>query len=490
MPRLVVLLLLAAHLAHAQPAKSLAAFGAYAGLKKASWGFALKSLKTGKVLLSRDGYRCLAPASTLKVMTTAAALRQLGTGFTVATTLWYTGTLTDGTLKGDVLLQGAGDPSLGSGRFGPASEPEAVIKRWVGKVQAAGIRKVEGRLLVSALAFAEPSVPDGWQNQDLANYFGAPVSGFNWRENVYRLPFKTGAPGSAAKPGNPEPALPDYRFTTQVIAGPEGASDLAYIYAGPDGQQRIVVGTLPPHKPAYAIKGALADPAQACARELAAGLQAAGIELSGAPSSIHLWSAEADKVLFAASPSSKATAWTMLDSLPSPTLAELAAKTNIHSLNLYAESILRWLGRKMKGEASTAAGCDALAQYWTGRGLDAEGMTLTDGSGLSLSNGITPFHFTDMLAQMADSTPIGKAFVSSLAVMGRTGTLAEMGKGTRAEGRLRAKSGTLTRVLCYTGYATTKAGEPVAFSLMVNRFSGAFSPMKKEIEKLLVGICE
>lgn len=469
----------------AQPAKSLASFGAYAGLKKASWGFAMRSLRTGKILLTRDGYRCLAPASTLKVVTTATALRQLGPTYTVSTVLAYTGTVLDGTLKGDLLIIGAGDPSLGSGRFGPSSEPDAVLRRWVAKVQAAGIRKVEGRLLVSALAFDEPSVPDGWQNQDLANYFGAPVCGLNWRENLYRLPFRTGGPGTQAKPGTPDPEVPDYRFTTDVKVGGEGSPDLAYIYAGPDGQQRIVLGSLPPHKTAYAVKGALADPAQALARELETALSVKGVDITGAATSVHIWSAEADKALF--EPGRQRI---VLDSLPSPTLAELAAKTNIHSLNLYAESLLRWTGAKLKAGTSTAAATQAMADYWVGKGLDAEGLFLADGSGLSLSNGITPLHFTDILANMADSTPIGKAFLGSFAVMGRTGTVAEMGRGTKAEGRVRVKSGTLTRVLCYTGYATTRTGEPVAFSLMVNRYSGPFGDMKKQVEKLLVGLCE
>ena len=469
----------------AQPTKALATFGGYSGLKKASWGFALKSLKNGRIVASRDGYRCLAPASTLKLLTTATALRVLGPGYYVSTDLAYTGTIDQGILKGDILLMGNGDPSLGSGRFEPASEPEAVLKRWTAKVQAAGIRKVQGRVLVSAVAFAEPSIPDGWQNQDLANYFGAPVCGVNWRENLYRIPFRTGAPGTPAKPGSPVPDQQELHITSQVKAGPEGSPDLAYIYNGPDGQQRLVVGTLPPYKTTYAIKGAVADPALGLARELEHALSVAGVDISGAATSVHVWSAEADKALFGLK-----NARILLDSLPSPTVAELCAKTNIYSLNLYAEALLRWVGQHQKNEASTSAGTEAVAEYWISKGLDTEGLFVADGSGLSLTNGITPFHFTDLLAAMGDSTPAGKAFISSLAVMGRTGTLAEMGKGTKAEGRLRAKSGTLTRVLCYSGYTTTRTGEPVAFSLMVNRFSGPFGEMKKQIEKLLVGLGE
>lgn len=469
--------------AQAQAGKALGTFAAHPGLKKASWGFAMRSLRTGKLLLGRDGYRCLAPASTQKVVTTAAALRLLGPAYRVHTRLAYTGQITDGVLKGDLLVLGAGDPSLGSGRFGPDSEPEAVLRRWASRVAGAGIRRIEGRVLVSALAFAQPAVPDGWQHQDLANYFGAPVCGLNWRENMYRLPFRTGAPGSAAQAAEPVPPQPDLRFTTDVTAGPEGSPDLAYIYAGPDGQQRLVMGSLPPHKSSYAIKGALPDPALALARELEAALEVKGIELTGAATSVQSWSAAADKALCAPK-----AARQVLDSLASPTVAELAAKTNIYSLNLYAECLLRWVGLRQKNEASTEAGTQALADYWVSKGLDAEGLVVADGSGLSLSNGITPLHFTTLLARMADSTAAGKAFGRSLAVMGRTGTLAEMGLGTRAEGRLRAKSGTLTRVLCYVGYTTTAQGEPVAFALLVNRYSGSFSDMKKQIEKLLVGL--
>jgi D-alanyl-D-alanine carboxypeptidase/D-alanyl-D-alanine-endopeptidase (penicillin-binding protein 4) len=244
------------------------------------------------------------------------------------------------------------------------------------------------------------------------------------------------------------------------------------------------MGTLPPYKTAYIVKGSLPDPALALARELDHALTVKGIDVSGAATSVHLWSSEADKALVTSKNH------TIIDSLQSPTLAELAAQTNIFSLNLYAETLLRWVGQRLKSQTTTAASTEAMAEYWLKQGLDGEGLFLTDGCGMSMGNGITPFHFTDLLAQVGDSTPAGKAFIRSLAVMGRSGTVESMGKGTLAEGRMRLKSGTLTRVLCYTGYATTKVGEPVTFALMVNRYSGSFGDMKKQIEKLLVGICE
>jgi len=80
--------------------------------------------------------------------------------------------------------------------------------------------------------------------------------------------------------------------------------------------------------------------------------------------------------------------------------------------------------------------------------------------------------------------------MASLPVLGESGTLEGMGKGTKAQGNIHAKSGTLTRVLCYTGFVTVPGHKPAAFALMVNKYSGSFSEMKKAIEKLLVGMAD
>jgi D-alanyl-D-alanine carboxypeptidase/D-alanyl-D-alanine-endopeptidase (penicillin-binding protein 4) len=399
--------------------------------------------------------------------------------------LAYSGYLEGKVLQGDLLLIGDGDPSLGSDRFGPERAADALLKRWTKAIANAGIERIEGRVLVSALAFDEPAVPPGWENQDLANYFGAPIAGLNWRENIYRLPIRTSAPGTVTMPGTPKPDQPDLQFTNLAPAGPVGSPDLGYLYQGPDGQQRILVGSLPPYKPGFAVKGAVPDPALSLARELEHALQKEGIHLSGAASSVHVWSAETDQALFGAS-----TAKTVLDTLSSPSLSELVAKTNLLSLNLYAECILRWVGRKQKGQASTQAGTEAVFDYWQKKGMDTTGLFIQDGSGLSFSNGIAPKHLVFMLADMDETSPAGKVFRASLPVMGVSGTLQSLGHDTKALGRLCAKTGTLTRVLGYAGYATTATGIPIAFALLVNRYNGSFATMKRATEKLVVGLCD
>lgn len=461
--------------------QALSTFSKTPGLAHAQWGFACQQANTGKILATHQPDVTLAPASTLKTLTTAAALQILGPAYRVTTRLCYNGNLKDGILHGNLFIIGEGDPTLGSDRGGQKNAAEAVLQAWVKAVKNAGITRVEGSVVGAGNLFPDPQIPDGWVFGDLGNYYGAPVSALNWRENEYKLFFQTGAKGTLATLLYAEPKPDGLVFKSNVTAA--GTRDLAYIYPGPGPGQRLVTGTLPPNRKNYDISGSLPDPALACAQELEKALKQVGIITTQPAASVNAFSSEEWQNL--AKPEGK----TPLLEIYSPPLSEIVNLTNQFSLNLYAETLLKWLAWKKNMAPTTENGAEVLAGFWTKQlGPSAEGMVLTDGSGLSAGNGITPRQLMQVQNTMLKAPNLGRFYLESLSVMGKKGTLADMGKGTPAAGRVYAKSGTLTRVLCYTGIINPGTSNPLVFSIMVNKYTGTHHDMKQAIEKLMVSM--
>ena len=173
----------------------------------------------------------------------------------------------------------------------------------------------------------------------------------------------------------------------------------------------------------------------------------------------------------------------------SPKLIDIINLTNMNSINLYAEHLMNQIGRFKYKSGDTGSGSQATTLFWKGNDLDVDGMYVYDGSGLSRFNSITAKHLVGVLKHMNQSKN-KDLFIKSLPVAGKTGTMRNMGKGTIASGKVRAKSGTMTRIKSYSGYVTTKDKKNIAFALIVNNFSCTSFQMKKKIEKIMIKIAE
>jgi D-alanyl-D-alanine carboxypeptidase/D-alanyl-D-alanine-endopeptidase (penicillin-binding protein 4) len=165
----------------------------------------------------------------------------------------------------------------------------------------------------------------------------------------------------------------------------------------------------------------------------------------------------------------------------SPTLAEIAEILNHESVNLFAEHFLKQIAVETKGLGEREYAIDLLKDFWNKKGVSTEYLFMEDGSGLSHFNAIAPNFFTKLLVLMRDNN----AFVNSLPVAGQ-GTLARFDKKLLPGKTLLAKSGSMTRVRCYSGYLHCDSGKILAFSFMFNHFSGSHSALIKEIENLFV----
>ena len=157
---------------------------------------------------------------------------------------------------------------------------------------------------------------------------------------------------------------------------------------------------------------------------------------------------------------------------------------------MYCEALLKAMGAKVKGAGTTENGIAVVMDLWRARGLDLSGFFMKDGCGLSARNGVSARTFAAIMRNMyLDKNTFG-GFYNQLAIAGRTGTLRNVGRNSSAENNVRAKSGSMNRIRSYTGYVTTKSGQFLSFSILVNNYSCSGYRMRKKLETLLIAMAE
>ena len=154
-----------------------------------------------------------------------------------------------------------------------------------------------------------------------------------------------------------------------------------------------------------------------------------------------------------------------LATLPSPTVAALVRSTLVPSDNFYAETLLKDLAAGPGRPGTTAAGAAVVRRQAAAFGLAP---VVADGSGLSRADRVTPRDVVGLLGAMEEQ-PSAEAFTGGMAVVGRTGTVRLRMRGTAAQDRCRAKTGTLHDVSALAGVCTTASGHTVAFAFLMNR---------------------
>ncbi len=446
-------------------------------LKYGNWAVSIQSTKTGAILLEHNTRKSMVIASNLKVVTTATALAMLGEDYQFTTELQYDGTLQpDGTLNGNIYIKGGGDPTLGSDEVKGSLPFRELMTLWVSKIKAAGIKKVNGMVVGDSDIFNENVVPGGWTWADLGNYYGSPAFGLNINDNLYRLVFAPSAKvGDPARILRTEPEMHAMEFVNEVITGPAGSGDNAYIYGAPYTDIRYVQGSVPGGVKTFTIKGAVTDPPLLCAELLHDQLMASGVVIDKLP---------ATSRLLRQRKSWKEAGRMSIYLHQSPPLREIVAHTNLQSVNLYAEAMVKALGIVTYKDGTTFSGTTVVENFWKEKGVDTGGFFMRDGSGLSRTNAITAATLTGVL-QYSAKQPYFNALYESFPVAGISGTMKNMGKGTLAEGNFRAKTGTIERVTSYSGYFRTKSGELMAFAIIANDYDGESRTIRRRIEKLM-----
>ena len=445
-------------LGQTQPA-ALNAFLRSESLKHASVGFKMMDLSTGRTIAACNESASLPSASTFKLVTTATALDVLGSAFHYSTPLFYDGVIEGSTLNGDLYIEGSGDPTLGSEYTG--IHPELFLKTWCDAIQQKGIQRIMGNIIVRDQLFGYTGISPKWLWEDLGNYYATGVYGISVFDNMYRIYLRSANPGSATEILYTTPEMKELQLTNTVTASTSNADD-SFVSGIPFSNQRELYGTIPANRSSFAVKGDIPDPGLFLAGYFKNYLQKNGIAVSGTATTYRLSLKE---------PKTKQE----LAAVRSPNLASMIRIINVRSNNHYAEHLYKLLTQKNGIDIPT---------YWTRKGLDASALFQFDGSGLSPSNAVSADFLVQVLAYMNAQ---GKDFYLSLPVAGKEGTVASFLKGTALEGQARIKSGSMTGIHSYAGYID-KNGKRYAFSLTVNYFTGSRAALRKEIEKLLVGV--
>ena len=444
-------------------------------------GISIKAVKSNKTIVEYNANKSLAPASTLKLISSATALATLGEDYTYATKIEYSGQIADSVLIGNIIIKGSGDPSLGSWRLKNSLSHKELFESWAKKIKELGIKEIRGRVFADGSLFDENVLPDTWIWSDVGNYFGAGAYGLNIHENLFYAIFK---PANYLEPATLVKTIPDlpyYQKINKVLTDKAHTGDQVNIYSTPYQDILVMQGYVPAGD-TFSVKGSIPDPPLLAAYFLSQKIEALGIKITELP----LSSLEVNKrKLTTIEGNSSMNIVTHY----SPTLKELAAYCNFNSINLYAEAFLKTFSVNAHFGNTTHEAVKGLKQVWKAKGLQLNGFNIKDGSGLSPSNGITTDNMTEILKAMYSEKSFN-AFYESIPVVGVSGTVAHLGKKSNAVGNVRAKSGSIEGVRAFSGYFTAKNGELMCFSFILNKYNSEYSSATKELEKLIILMAE
>jgi serine-type D-Ala-D-Ala carboxypeptidase/endopeptidase (penicillin-binding protein 4) len=431
-------------------------------------GIRVESLETGKLIYEQHSEKLLKPASNAKMYTGALALDRLGPDFRIRTS-FYADAKPDksGMIRGDLVVYGRGDPSF-SHRFNDGDYQKA-IDQLVDAVAKAGIKRIKGDLVGDESFFRSAPWGDGWTWDDLQEYYGAEVSALTLQENTVDLVLKPGQ-----KAGDPvqiftKPAT-DYltfvnRTKTVAKGGPRDIS-----FRRPVGKNVVyLTGTLPLGDTGYTEASVSVNNAPHWfVYILRDALQKRGIKVGGDLRTCNWLDREAEPLNL-----SNLTEVAYIESRP---MAEIVKNMMKPSQNLYAHLLLLQAGEHARTEEnkrmhSDSLGLSEMSKFLSEAGVPKGDVLLEEGSGLSRSCLLKPAASVQLLKYMSKHKS-ADAYYDSLPIAGVDGTLRSRFKGTPAEKNIHAKTGTIRYVNSISGYVTSKAGEKLVFSIMLNAYSG------------------
>jgi D-alanyl-D-alanine carboxypeptidase/D-alanyl-D-alanine-endopeptidase (penicillin-binding protein 4) len=425
-----------------------------------AWGVHVRSLDRGDELFSHNAGKLMMPASNMKILTLAAAAERLGWDHRFTTTLETTATIDSGVLRGDLVVRGGGDPTIST----RGKRNEILFDDWTAALRAAGITSVEGRIVGDDQAFDDEGVGPGWSWDYLEAGYAAPIGALQYNESTADL---LAAPGAVAgdpalvqlAPGSGLTVVNRVRTIESSGTGVRGSINV---------QRRIdrpvieVSGTLPLGAPAITRTVAVINPTLFFAQSLKDALIARGILVSGE-------AVDMDDIA-AVSTNGEAAESRVLVTAQSPPLREVATVLMKVSQNQYAETFLKATGAAAGGLGTTNSGRRAAAETLGAWGIPPDGYVISDGSGLSRYNYIAPSTITTILARMHADPRHREAFLATLPIAGKDGTISSRMRRSRAEGNALAKTGSIANVRSLSGYVKTRNGETLAFSILANDF--------------------
>ena len=405
---------------------------------------------SGRVIYAREATQLLIPASNQKLVTALAGLRLLGEDYEFVTRLCADGPVRGGALQGDLILRGGGDPTIG-GRYDEQTARE-VFQDWGRQIRERGIHRVAGDLVADDSFFDRQWYHPNWSVPQAWKWYFAPVSAISINDNCVTLTVRPGA-----QPGEPArlSAAPVEAAFGLVNACETASSRHAIWFDRSAHETDITVGGYVRQGTAgYSHRVTVPVPALYAAEALKAALEGCGIRVDGSARMVR--PGETQRYLWADTLCERRTPLL-------PVLRQMVKRSHNH----YAEQVVKTVGAERAGEGSWKAGLACAAALLRSMGFRRNEFQLDDGSGLSRGNRLSPALLTTLLLH-AERQPETRQFASLLAVPGESGTLRSRLREAPYGDGVRAKTGYLNGVGALSGYATTRSGTRVAFSILIN----------------------
>ena len=436
------------------------------GVARAAWGIIVDSLDRNERLFELNPRTLLVPASLVKLLSVAAAVDAVGWDYRFETTVRATGPIIDGTLRGDLLVVGAGDPSIG-GRAG------SDVSAWVETLRARGIRRIDGRVIGDDDALEEPRPQLAWTWDDLGYPTGALFGALNIAENRMAVEVTPGSEAAAPTKLSVDARASSRPLYNRTVTAAAGSEPLLWPEQRPGEPFLTIAGSIPAGAPPAQLYVSAGNPTSWFASVLRHALITGGIDVTG----------EALDVDDTMPPPDRDHA-EVLHVHRSATLAEIVQPLLKDSINLYGEALLR-LNASPGVFPTNDAALDGLRTRLDGWGVSGDSWQVVDGSGLSRRNAVAPEVIVAILRRMYDRAGTSP-WMTALPVAGHDGTLAGRMKGTPADGNARAKTGTMSNIRTIGGYVRTRDGETLAFAVMADGFEGRASAATEAIDRIVV----
>jgi serine-type D-Ala-D-Ala carboxypeptidase/endopeptidase (penicillin-binding protein 4) len=440
-------------------------------LAHAHLGVLVRSLRTGETLFAMNEGRMLVPASNMKVLTVAAAARKLGWDHRFQTRIVATGTLQpNGTLTGDLVVVGGGDPTINPrhpDRWG-------ALDAWATQIAARGVKVIGGHVVGDDNAYAEPGWGSGWSWDDLVLGYGAPIGALQYHENQLEVMIGPGMAAGAKSVLSLSPADSGMLVENAVATVPAGETTRIALERLPGTTQLVARGTIALDARPRTMTAAVDNPTRLFINAFREALFRKGVFVAGSAIDIDELSVPPD--------TAHAETWITDVSPPLSTIIDPLLR---YSRNEYAETLIRALSPP-GAPATEAAGLEVLRETLTTMGVDESLYRAFDGSGLSRYDMLTAESLVRTLTAVWHDPVLRGPFQAALPAFGVEGSGEDRLKGTPAEGRVRAKTGSMFNIRALSGYLLTVDDEPLVFSFLANTYTVPSAQIEAMMDEALV----
>ncbi|MBX3043367.1 MAG: D-alanyl-D-alanine carboxypeptidase/D-alanyl-D-alanine-endopeptidase [Candidatus Kapabacteria bacterium] len=425
----------------------------------ANIGICVQSLETGEYIYQHNESKNFIPASTQKIITTAAGLDLLGEDFRFSTKMYLDGNLSpNGIFAGNLILRGLGDPTISKYFY---KEPLEIIDSWVRKLDSLGITSINGNLIGDDSYFDDTYYGPGWSWDDFTFYYSAQVSALSFNDNRVDFYIFSGDSAGATARLTPYPVSSYYRIINSIRTVSDNYNKII-ISRTPNGNILNLTGSVPyelSRKTSQNVSITIDNPTHFLLDQFKNKLIEHNIRFTGG--------------VFQKSSFHENIDYTQINPIIefySPSLKDIIPIVNQESHNLAAEMLFKTLGKESSGTGSFESGSEFVMSYLQKAGVNTQTIRILDGSGLSRLNLISPDNLVKVLNYIYRS-PYSENFMNSLAKPGDPGTLKRRMTRSKAEKSVLAKTGSMNNVSAICGYVTSGDGEIFSFSIMMQNFT-------------------